>query len=122
MILGTILALVGFGLLLWLIFGFILPVLVVGKMIVDDPDFFEFPNLPDVEAMSQEGWELTYSAEDNDYAILGQVFYMKSRSKYRVILSDTSHAGGVSFDEECNSYEEAKEIADEWANGYLEDD
>ena len=121
MMLDTILALAGFGLLLWLIFGFILPVLVVGKMIVDDPDFFEFPNLPDVKAMSEEGWELTYSAEDNDYFILGQVFFMKSRSKYRVILSDTSYAGGVSFDEECNSYEEAKEIADECANGYLED-
>ena len=72
--------------------------------------------------MAEEGWELAYSVEDNDYHVLGQVFYMESRSKYRVILSDTSYSGGVSFDEECKSYEEAKEIADEYINGYLEED
>jgi hypothetical protein len=49
------------------------------------------------------------------------VFYMESCSKYRVILCDTSYSGGVNFDEECKSYEEAKEIADEWADTYLED-
>jgi len=125
-----VLKLAGFGLLLWavlwavlwVVFGLVLPLFITAKTIKDDPHFFEFPDLPDVGDMAEEGWELAYSVEDNDYHVLGQVFYMESRSKYRVILSDTSYSGGVSFDEECKSYEEAKEIADEYINGYLEED
>lgn len=117
-----ILKLAGFGLLLWVVFGLVLPLFITSKMINDDPHFFEFPDLPDVDDMADEGWELAYSAGDNDYDMLGHVFYMESCSKYRVILCDTSYSGGVSFDEECESYEEAKQIADEWANTYQEDD
>jgi len=121
-IIEAFLGLAALGAILWIIFGFIFPVAIVGKMIVDDPDFFQFPDLPDVEALSEEGWELIYSAEDNDYSMLGQVFCMSNPSKYRVILSDTSHSGGVEEDIECDSYEEAKEIADEWAYAYQEED
>lgn len=117
-----ILKLAGFGLLLWVVFGLVLPLFITAKTINDDPHFFEFPDLPDVDDLADEGWELAYSAGDNDYDILGHVFYMESCSKYRVILCDTSYSGGVSFDEECESYEEAKQIADEWANAYQEDD
>lgn len=116
------LSLLGFGIIFGVLVFICFPALVVVKAIKDDPHFLDFPELPDVDDMAEEGWELAYSVEDNDYDVLGQVFYMESRSKYRVILSDTSYSGGVSFDEECNTYEEAKAIADEYFNGYLEED
>jgi hypothetical protein len=115
------LSLLGFGIIFGVLLFICFPALVVVKAVKDDPHFFDFPELPDVDDMADEGWELAYSAGDHDYDMLAQVFYMESCSKYRVILCDTSYSGGVNFDEECESYEQAKEIADEWADTYLED-
>ena len=47
---------------------------------------------------------------------------MSNPSKYRVILSNTSHSEGVEEDIVRDSYEEAKKMADEWAYAYQEDD
>ncbi len=89
------------------------PLFIAGKYIAYDPDFVQYAELPDVDAMAREGWELTYSAEDNDYHMLAQVYSTSGSSRYRVILCDTNYTGGVREDMECDSYLEAKELAEE---------
>ena len=87
----------------------------------NDPDYIQIPDLPDIEALSEEGWELMYSAEDNDHFMLGQVFHSEKSSTYKVIVSDSAN-GGISDEMECDSFEVAKELADEWAYAYQEED
>ena len=116
----TILTLAGCALLVYVIVSFML-FLSLTKGIMDDPHSLQSPELPDVKAMTQEGWELVYSAEDKDYSLLGQVFLMNNSSQYRVIVSNTD-SRGAEQDIECHSFEEAKHIADCWVNSYREDD
>ena len=120
-IIDSVLWILGLGLVLWIIFGLILPLFIAGKYIADDPNFVQFAELPDADAMAKEGWELTYSAEDNDYHMLAQVYSISDSSRYRVILCDTNYTGGVQEDMECDSYLEAKELAEELAYSYQEE-
>ena len=115
----SLLNILGLGAALAAIFG-VWIVYTVYKLMFDDPSF-EFPDIPEIDSIEQEGWELVYTDEDSDYGMLAQVYKSKLEKKYRVILSNTEFGGGVQWDEVLDSYSEAEGWAKDWLNSYNED-
>ena len=87
---------------------------------VDDTSF-GVSDIPEVDAIKREGWELVHTDEDDDYGMLAQVYKSKLAEKYRVILSSTTDGGNVQWDEEMDSYSEAEDWVRDWLSSYNED-
>ena len=114
-----LLSLLGLGIVLAAIFV-IWGLYVVYKVMVDDTSL-GVSDIPEVDTINQEGWDLVYTDEDSDYGMLAQVYESKLAEKYRVILSSTTDGGSVQWDEEMASYSEAVDWARDWLSSYNED-
>ena len=117
--LDSLFSLLGLGIALASIFG-IWGLYVIYKVMVDDTSL-GVSDIPEVDTIKREGWELVYTDEDNDYGMLAQVYESKLAAKYRVILSSTTDGGNVQWDEEMDSYSEAVDWARDWLSSYNED-
>ena len=71
--------------------------------------------------MAMQGWSLIYTAENNGYFMLAQVFQSDTGKTYRTILSETSSSPSIEDDSEYDSLDAAKEAADDWVNSYSSD-
>ena len=117
--LDSLFSLLGLGIALAAIFG-IWGLYVIYKVMVDDTSL-GVSDIPEVDTINQEGWDLVYTDEDSDYGMLAQVYESKLAEKYRVILSSTTDGGSVQWDEEMDSYSEAVDWARDWLSSYNED-
>lgn len=117
--LDGLLYLLGLGIALAAIIG--IWVLYATYKIVGDDQSLGVSNIPKIDSMEQEGWELVYTDQHDDYAMLAQVYKLKSEEKYRALLSVTTYPQNVMVDEELDSYLEAKDWAQDWLNSYDED-
>ena len=116
--LDSLLNILGLGTVLAAMFG-MWALYTLYKLMFDHP--IEFPDIPATDSIEQEGWELVYTDENDDYCMLAQVYKSKLEEKYRVILSSTEDGGGVQWDEVLDSYSEAEDWAKDWLNSYNED-
>lgn len=117
----SVLTLLGYGLVIVMVFGVLLFAMAF-KMTVDDPTIGQESDIPEVDSMAEEGWKLIYTAEDNDHFMLAQVYESDSGVGYRTILSETSSPPNIESDLEYESLDQAKSVADEWANAYREEE
>lgn len=117
----SILALLGYGLVIVIVFGVLLFAMAF-KITVDDPTIGQESDIPEVDSMAEEGWVLIYTAEDNDYFMLAQVYESDSGQDYRAILSTTSNPPTIQSDGEYESLDQAKVAADDWAYTYRTDE
>ncbi len=86
-----------------------------------DDKSFGVSHVPEVQSLEQEGWDVVFSDQNDDYGLLAQVYKFKSEKKYRVILSVTESPQNVMVDEELSSYSEAEDWAKDWLNSYNAD-
>ena len=121
-LLGAILGLLVYGILIVVIFGGLLLLAMAFKMTVDDPAIGQKSDIPEVDSMAKEGWILIYTAEDNDYFMLAQVYESDSVQDYRAILSTTSNPPTIQSDGEYESLDQAKMAANDWAYTYTRDE
>ena len=121
-LLGAILGFLLYGILIVVIFGGLLLLVMAFKMTVDDPAIGQESDIPEVDSMAEEGWVLIYTAEDNDYFMLAQVYESDSVQDYRAILSTTSNPPTIQSDGEYESLDQAKVAADDWAYTYRTDE
>ena len=117
----SILALLGYGLVIVIVFGVLLFAMAF-KITVDDPTIGQESDIPEVDSMAEEGWALIYTAEDNDYFMLAQVYESDSGQDFRAILSTTSNPPTIQSDGEYESLDQAKVAADDWAYTYRTDE
>lgn len=116
----SILALLGYGLVFVIVSGILLFVIAF-KRTVDDPAIGEESDMPEIDSVAMQGWSLIYTAENNDYFMLAQVFKSDTGKTYRTILSETSSPPSIEDDSEYDSLDDAKEAADDWVNSYSSD-
>ena len=113
----TILTLLVLGLVFVLIFGILMFVIALKRTVVD-PAIGEESEIPEIDSMAMQGWSLIYTAENNDYFMLAQVFKSDTGKTYRTILSETSSPPSIEDDSEYDSLDDAKKAADDWVNSY----
>ena len=117
----SVLTLLGYGLVIVIVFGVLLFAMAF-KMTVDDPAIGQESDIPEVDAMAENGWKLVYTAEDTDHFMLSQVYESESGTGFRAILSETSNPPNIESDLEYSSLDQAKAAADDWANAYREEE
>lgn len=117
----SVLALLGYGLVIVIVFGVLLFAMAF-KMTVDDPAIRQESDIPEVNSMGEEGWKLVYMAEDTDHFTLSQVYESELGAGFRAILSETSNPSSIESDLEYSSLDQAKAAADDWASAYIEEE
>lgn len=117
----SVLTLLGYGFVIVIVFGVLLFAMAF-KMTVDDPAIGQESDIPEVDAMAENGWKLVYTAEDTDHCMLSQVYESGSGAGFRAILSETSNPPSIESDLEYSSLDQAKAAADDWANAYREEE
>ena len=121
----SVLTLLGYGFVIVIVIVIVFGVLLFAmafKITVDDPTIGQESDIPEVDSMAEEGWVLIYTAEDNDYFMLAQVYESDSGLDFRAILSTTSNPPTIQSDGEYESLDQAKVAADDWAYTYRTDE
>jgi hypothetical protein len=73
--------------------------------------------------LKNEGWKLIHRSLDSGYSDMAEIYENPDNQEYRMILSNiNTHPYRVEDDGRWDSFEEAKEVADEWAFSHGIDD
>lgn len=74
-------------------------------------------------SLTNGGWKLIWSYDDNDYHNLAEIYSSEQSSSYRLILSDTiPDPRGVQFDGFYESLDDAKAAAQDFVDAYASDE